>query len=146
MNIKACLSKNTDEWQTPKKLYNFFIDNNFFDPCPINHTIDGLEIEWKKHNFVNPPYSKLKIWINKAIQEMQKDKIIWLLIPSRTDTKWFKNLYDHNAKFMFIQQRLKFNDSNCAPFPSMLVKLTKLYIKPQFTILTQEQIKELQIL
>ena len=54
----------SDNWETPKELYNslnaeFDFD---FDPCPINcKSFDGLEIDWGKSNFVNPPYSqKLK--------------------------------------------------------------------------------------
>lgn len=138
MKIQACLSKKTDEWQTPKKIYDNLVKRNkMFDPCPINHTENGLEINWQKTNFVNPPYSKIKLWVDKSIKEMKKGNIIYLLIPSRTDTKWFKELYENKAKFHFIQQRLKFNDTNCAPFPSMLVILAKQYEKPTFTIIDQ---------
>ena len=46
-----------------------------------------------------------------------------LLLPARTDTKWFHML--NNLLFtriVFIQGRLKFgNSKNSAPFPSMLV-------------------------
>ena len=49
--------------KTPPELYNT-LNNEFkfdFDPCPLNHNLnlwDGLEIEWGKSNFINPPYSR----------------------------------------------------------------------------------------
>jgi len=75
-------------------------------------------------NYVNPPYSQLKKWINKAIEEHKKGKQITLLIPARTDTKAFMKLVRYGSKITFIIGRLHFNESNPAPFPSMLVTLT----------------------
>ena len=47
-----------------------------------------------------------------------------LLIPSRTETKYFHLLMAHNAKLLFFKGRLHFNESkNSAPFPSVLVVL-----------------------
>lgn len=125
MNIKATLSHNTDEYKTPSKIYEWYIKAGYYDPCPINHKKNGLEIEWKEFNFVNPPYSQLKKWVEKAITEHKKGKSIIMLIPARTDTKAFKLLYEYGATFTFITGRLHFNDSkNPAPFPSMFVNIT----------------------
>lgn len=47
-----------------------------------------------------------------------------MLIPARTDTKWFyEYIYrKENVKVKFIKGRLKFGTAqNAAPFPSMLV-------------------------
>lgn len=45
-----------------------------------------------------------------------------MLIPARTDTKYFHDHIYHKAEIRFIKGRLKFGDSkNSAPFPSMLV-------------------------
>ena len=30
----------------------------FFDPCPVNPQWNGLEINWRELNYVNPPYSR----------------------------------------------------------------------------------------
>ena len=57
--IKLFASKKTDNWQTPKWLYDE-LDAEFhfnFDPCPLNSTFDGLKCDWGESNFVNPPYS-----------------------------------------------------------------------------------------
>lgn len=83
----------------------------------------GFKSNGGGRNFVNPPYSQLKKWVLKSIEEAKKGKEVVLLIPSRTDTKAFKALFDYGCDFVFIHKRLRFNDSNCAPFPSMLVVL-----------------------
>ena len=126
MKIQACLSSKSDYWQTPTKLYHWFIDKGWYDPCPVNPTFNGLENEWKEKNFVNPPYSEIEKWVDKAIEQAKKGKESTLLIPARTDTKWFMKLYYAGATFKFIQGRLKFDDGkNVAPFPSMLVNIYK---------------------
>lgn len=118
------VSRKSDEWRTPKEIYKYFIDMGYFDPCPVNHNEDGLTIEWQKNNFVNPPYSQLKKWVEKSIEEYNKYKKVVLLIPARTDTKAFKLLSECNGSIRFVTGRLKFNDiKDVAPFPSMFVIL-----------------------
>jgi hypothetical protein len=49
-----------------------------------------------------------------------------LLLPARTDTKWFHN-YCIGHEIEFLKGRLKFgNATNSAPFPSMIVKMFNL--------------------
>lgn len=117
-------SKKSDNWATPKQIYDFFINNNYFDPCPLNSNFNGLEINWSKKNFVNPPYSKIKQFVDKAILEHKKGNNVILLIPARTDTKYFRKLVDYGCDIVFITGRLHFNNSNSAPFPSCYVCLT----------------------
>lgn len=123
MNLKGCFSHKSDIWETPKDIYEYFMKRDYFDPCPINPKFNGLEIDWKERNFVNPPYSELNKWVNKAISERHKGHLVVMLIPARTDTKAFRNLYDSGASFMFITGRLRFSQKNSAPFPSVLVVL-----------------------
>lgn len=122
---KALLSHKRDDWKTPKKIYDEFTRRlGFHDPCPPNPKEDGLTAEWKFKNFVNPPYSQIKKWVDKAIEEHKKGKIVILLLPSRTDTQWFKKLYEYGAIFHFQVGRLKFDDKNQnAPFPSVFITL-----------------------
>lgn len=117
-------SRKSDNWATPKVMYEFFIKNNYFDPCPLNSNFDGLKIEWKQKNFVNPPYSKIKDFIDKSIQEHEKGKKVILLIPARTDTRYFRKLVDYGCNITFVTGRLHFNNSNSAPFPSCYIELT----------------------
>lgn len=45
-----------------------------------------------------------------------------MLIPARTDTRWFHEYIYNKAEVRFIKGRLKFGDAKeNAPFPSMIV-------------------------
>lgn len=73
--------------------------------------------------FCNPPYSNIRSWVEKSYRESLKPgTTVVMLIPSRTDTRWFHSFIYHRAEIRFIKGRLKFGDSkNSAPFPSMIV-------------------------
>ena len=106
----------SDNWETPKELYDQLNQEfNFnFDPCPINHNTDnwnGLEVEWKERNFINPPYSrKLKEqFVKKAIQESKKGKLCVMLLPVSTSTKLFHDFILPNmTDLWFIKGRVSF--------------------------------------
>ena len=94
-----------------------------FDPCPTHPNFDGLSIDWGKSNYVNPPYGKtIKEWIKKSFEESQKGKLVVLLIPSRTDTKYWHEYIMKASEIWFIKGRLKFSDKKgSAPFPSSII-------------------------
>lgn len=73
--------------------------------------------------FCNPPYGReLPKWVKKCYEENQKGALVVMLVPARTDTRWFHDYIYHNAEIRFIKGRLKFNDGQQgAPFPSMVV-------------------------
>lgn len=113
---------NSDNWSTPKDLYDklneeFHFD---FDPCPLNigeitPDKDGLLIEWGQRNFVNPPYSRAlkEAFINKAYTESLKGKLCVLLIPVSTSTDIFHDLILPKAsEIRFIKRRVQFVGSN----------------------------------
>lgn len=124
---RVLFSSQSDNWRTPEKIYNELNkEYNFdFDPCPLkeNPEFDGLEIEWGKRNFINPPYSEVAKWIKKGYEENKKGKLCVFLVASRTDTKWFHEYVLPYAKeIKFIKGRLKFGGhSNSAPFPSVVI-------------------------
>ena len=138
---KVLFSKQSDEWETPNDLFLLLNDEfNFtLDPCANDHnhkckkyyTINdnGLEQDWSNEIvFCNPPYSKIKLWVKKCFDEYCKGTTIVLLIPSRTDTKYFHDYIYNIAKLRFIKGRLHFNNSKLgAPFPSMLCIFKKEY-------------------
>tara|TARA_B100001113_G_C21101696_1_gene619039 strand:+ start:1626 stop:2060 length:435 start_codon:yes stop_codon:yes gene_type:complete len=114
--MKHKIRSHSDDWETPKELYdklNKEFDFNF-DPCPISHDItkwDGLKIEWKERNFINPPYSrKLKeAFVKKAIEESNKGKLCVLLIPVSTSSKLFhEHILPNKKEIRFIKGRVKF--------------------------------------
>ena len=122
-NTKVMFSSKSDNWTTPKDFYDK-LNKEFdfdFDPCPVNPKFDGLKIEWGERNFVNPPYSQIKLWMEKGREEYRKGKTVVFLVPSRTDTRWWHE-YTPDAEIRFIKGRLKFGDQkNSAPFPSCLI-------------------------
>lgn len=124
----------TDKWQTPPKLYEeLHREFNFnFDPCPITWNTgdpDGLEIEWGTSTFVNPPYSNVARWIEKAHTEWKKGKQVVMLINAITDTKAFHEyIYNKSGvEIRFIKGRVSFidpsnpNKKQPSPKPSMIV-------------------------
>lgn len=137
INTEVMFSSKTDQWSTPQNFYDKLNDEFHFtlDPCAdeFNHKCDkyytesddGLKQDWSSEIvFVNPPYGRvIKDWVKKSYEESQKDNTkVVMLIPARTDTKYFHKYIYHKAEIRFIEGRLKFGDSkNSAPFPSMVV-------------------------
>ena len=109
---------NSDHWETPDWLYNKLdAEFNFdFDPCPLNAEFNGLNVEWGRSNFINPPYNRIykPKFIQKAFDEWKKGKTCVLLIPSATGTKQFHELILPYAEIRFLKGRIAFKgyDSN----------------------------------
>ena len=144
-NLKGCYSHLSDHWRTPSEIYNYFINNDYIDPCPFMADFDGLQIEYKnKKIFINPPYSKMKEWTAYALKLLGGGCKIVLLIPARTETKYFHELLKYNPKILFFSGRLHFNNSkNSAPFPSVLIILEQGRKTREWgTIHTLDDIKE----
>lgn len=133
-------SNESDEWETPNDFYKMLNERFCFslDPCATkeNHkcsnyyTIEnnGLKQNWEKNIvFVNPPYSNNKEWVEKCYNEGQKPHTtVVLLVPSRTDTKYWHEYCMKSEKIFFVKGRLKFsNQENSAPFPSAVVVFSK---------------------
>jgi hypothetical protein len=127
-DLKVIFSKKSDHWSTPKKIYDHFIKLGYLDPCPLNSEFDNLNKDFGNNKlYINPPYSDINSWITFAFNHYVKyHRKIIMLLPSRTDTKWFHRLLDlqelFDIHFTFIKGRLKFgNSTNSAPFPSLFV-------------------------
>ena len=137
MNTDVMFSSKTDEWATPTDFYNELNKEFKFDldPCANEHnhkcekyfTIEdnGLLQSWAGYNvFCNPPYGReIGKWVEKAYRTNQEHgNLVVMLLPARTDTKWFHEFIYQKAEVRFVRGRLKFGDSkNSAPFPSMVV-------------------------
>ena len=109
-----------DDWKTPKYIYDKLnLEFNFdFDPCPYQHNLilwDGLQIDWGKRNFINPPYSrKLKeSFVQKAIEQSKQNKLCVMLLPVSTSTVLFHDYILPNKKeIRFVRKRIKFSGYN----------------------------------
>jgi len=142
-------SSQKDEWATPQdffdglnKQYNFTLDpcaTAQNTKCPKFYTQqdNGLIQDWSGNVvYVNPPYSNVKEWVKKALQESRKpNTTIVMLVAARTDTKFFHDYCTKANQIFFIKGRLKFGGSaNSAPFPSMVVVFggDTLYVPPKY--------------
>lgn len=138
MNTDVMFSSKSDQWATP---IDFFkeLDAEFhfnLDPAADenNHKCDtyftvkenGLLQSWGGgyRVFCNPPYGReIGKWVEKAFRtNAEYGNLIVMLLPARTDTKWFHDFIYNRAEVRFVRGRLKFGESKSgAPFPSMVV-------------------------
>lgn len=120
------------EWETPDKLFNNV--NNIFkftrDVCASfsNKKCDifwskedsCLDKEWDGVNWMNPPYKEMKKFIKKAF-EQRKNAVTVMLIPARTNTKWWHD-FCMKGEVLFICGRPIFKGcSHGLPQPLALV-------------------------
>ena len=119
--------RKSDHYATPKK---FFAKLDFefqfdLDPCPLTSPFDGLVIPWKGNIYINPPYSNILPWVEKAVEELKNGnaKKCVLLIPVRSDViYWHDTILRYASEIRLVRGRLHFNDSvSPAPFPCALV-------------------------
>lgn len=131
------------EWTTPDNFYKLLNDefnfewdlaasetntkcNKYFD---INS--NGLSQNWEGVCWLNPPYGdnkyKLLDWIKKAYKESQKDNCtVVMLIPARTNTKWWHNYCMNSCEVRFICGRPKFGDAKHGlPLPLAIIIFRK---------------------
>ena len=121
---RVLFSSASDDWSTPADTYAAlhaefgFVD----DPCPLMGAANGLMREWNSPCFVNPPYSEILPWMEKAALEARAGKTVVLLVPARTDTRWWHEFAMKAKEIRFIRGRLKFGNAKTgAPFPSAVV-------------------------
>jgi phage N-6-adenine-methyltransferase len=121
---RVMFSSASDEWSTPEETY-YALDEEFGfvdDACPLGGTCHGLMRDWQSPCFVNPPYSQIGPWMEKAKLESDAGKTVVLLVPARTDTRWFHDYAMKASEIRFIKGRLKFGGAKFnAPFPSCVV-------------------------
>lgn len=141
-------SSKKQDWATPPEFLEFMKER--FDWTPdldaacsphnvkarmgfcLENGRDGLKETWFGNVWVNPPFGReLPKWIKKAITEVNRfddpAKSVMMLIPARTDTKWFHELVAPFAlRIWLIKGRFNYledgtSKASNAPFPTMLV-------------------------
>lgn len=136
-NLDVHFSSKKMDWTTPQAFYeelhkefHFTLDaaaSKENTKCPKYFTEENSALvqSWKGETvFCNPPYgNELKKFVEKAYQEHKEHgNTIVLLVPARTDTRYFHDFIYGKAEIRFIKGRLKFSDGkSSAPFPSMVV-------------------------
>lgn len=134
----ALYTSRTDDWATPQRLFDELNKAFHFtlDVCASKENAkctkyftkeqDGLKQDWGGAViWCNPPYGReIGKWVQKCSEH---EGIAVMLIPARTDTKWWHQYINgnSNAHVYFLKGRLKFgNAKNSAPFPSAIIIFT----------------------
>jgi|SRR5215831_2010472 len=132
----AHLSSDTDEWATPQDLFDD-LDAEFgfeLDVCASDENAkcvrrftaadDGLAQEWTGTCWMNPPYSEVDAWVEKAYRSAQAGATVVCLVPSRTDVGWTWD-WARLGEVRFLRGRVHFTDdegnTGPAPFPSAVL-------------------------
>jgi phage N-6-adenine-methyltransferase len=117
---KIHTSSKSDEWETPKELFNKYNEQFCFDidVCATHENAlvpeyytkenDALTQDWVGTCWMNPPYGRqIGLFMKKAYEESLKGATVVCLVPSRTDTRWWHE-YAMKGEIEFIRGRLKF--------------------------------------
>lgn len=140
-------SSDNSEWETPPEIFDP-LNNEFhfvLDVCAsdANHKCDEyftieddcFKQSWARNGYfwMNPPYGRILInFIRKAVQETLLGAKGVILVPARTDTKWWSLIWSHKThrprmwvkQIRFVKGRVKFVGApSAAPFPSAIVVL-----------------------
>jgi len=135
--------KLTDERETPNELFDPLNNEFHFDvdvaamqsnaklPKYFHITENGLKQDWAPMRcFMNPPYSDIPRWLDKATKEMNKGALIVGILPIDSSTRWFHdyiwdesiNNWRDGIKVRFPSRRFKFDKyTNSAKFATMIV-------------------------
>ena len=113
----------SDHWATPPSLIRKLeLEFGAFDLDPACHhetakapkfytpADDGLSQPWFGRVFLNPPYSNVTPWLEKAIAETtaRRASLVIALLPVCTDTDWFHDFVLDRAEIRFIKRRVRF--------------------------------------
>ncbi len=116
----------TEEWVTPAWLFDYANTKHHFNVDAAasgqnaktrmfwNKKKDGLTMDWGGLRvWCNPPYGReLEDWVPKILHERFYTKVICLLAPANTETRWWMDLCVNANMVQFIRGRVHFADSN----------------------------------
>lgn len=132
MNTELMFSSKTDLWETPQDLFDKYDAIYHFetDVCALTENakckrfftpeMDGLKQEWTGVCWCNPPYGRqIGKWVEKAVKSFAT---VVMLLPARTDTKWFNDwvlpygkieLFKRAVKVWRLRQSSTFSVNDC---------------------------------
>lgn len=72
------------------------------DTIPAN--LDPLSVDWYDSTFAIADYSRVRVWVKKACEEANQGRTVVMLIPARTNTRWFHNyVLPYASEIRFIK-------------------------------------------
>lgn len=132
-----------DDWETPQEFFNI-LDKEFsftLDACASKENTkckkfytkeqNGLIQNWKGETvFCNPPYVDIEIWCKKcSIEGNKPNTVVVLLMPVRSDTKYWHNYIMKAEEIRFVKGRIHFLLNGVAQkqtnFPSCVIVFRK---------------------
>ena len=134
---QVLVSGESDEWATPPDFVRPIADAiGGFDLDPssgaeespiarrtIGKQENGLKFDWFGNVWLNPPYSDIGPWLQKAIHEVRQEGVntVVALVKGDTSTDWFQK-YGTKAEYIcWVGKRLNFGGGSNAPFPSIVL-------------------------
>lgn len=134
MNTEIMFSHKSNMWETPQAFFDELNAEFHFEldvcataenaKCPVYYTpeVDGLSQPWRGRCWCNPPYGRdVGRWVSKAAESADNGALVVMLLPARTDTRWFHDYILGKAEVRFVRGRLKFGSGGGnAPFPSIV--------------------------
>ena len=135
MNTDLMFSSKSDLWSTPQAFFDKLNEEFHFtlDVCALPENAkcenyytpeqNGLDMPWRGVCWCNPPYGReIGQWVRRAFFASVYGATVVMLLPARTDTRWFHEYIYNRAEIRFVKGRLRFgNIDRPAPFPSMVV-------------------------
>jgi len=91
-------------------------------PCPSCPGTDGLQADWSpdRMNFVNPPFSSAKQWLQKAADETLNSVVSIVLVPFRLHTRYMWHTLQYAASLCIISKPVFFQSPDGIRFPKPL--------------------------
>lgn len=93
------------------------------DPCPLEPEQDGLKIDWGEWSFVHPPHSECQQWVEKAVDEAQKNHYSVMLVPAAFNSLyWRESILPFASEVRILTCPLRFqNHKRQVATPMVLV-------------------------
>lgn len=132
-----------DEWGTPPEVFRpldqefrFALDvaaSRDLHVCPryLTKRNNALRRGWGPRGssaFCNPPYGPpIALFVAKAAREARRGVTCVVLVPARTDTRWFHDVALRYAEIRFLRGRVRFLESarvrghERCPHPTMVL-------------------------
>ena len=133
---RVLFASDKTEWSTPQAFFDALNAEFHFTldaaataenaKCTRYYTEqdNALSQVWSDVVWCNPPYGRdTRAWFAKAREAQQQGATVVMLVPARTDTKWWhEHVQGIASEVRFVKGRLKFGGSkNSAPFPSAVI-------------------------
>ena len=119
---QGLFSSEKQDWCTPQQFFDeldaefhFVLDaaathqNSKCKRC-FTPEDDGLIQNWdmgERYTATLLTEKEIGLWVKKAYEEAQKGTTIVMLIPARTDTKYFHEYIYHKAEIRFCKRKIK---------------------------------------